>query len=90
MKEVAPALTTIEQREEIQRSFQSLGVVDTASQLGLTYELTGQRITSVAQLEARHAHVLKSRLRERLAAKARPLTGNSWDDRNEDTWIDKL
>ena len=81
---------TESQRIAIRGAFVQLGIVDARGQFEIVEELTGHRITAVAQLEARHAQTLIYRLGDRVKSAGRKNTGNAWDDREEDTWIDKL
>jgi len=86
----APSMMTPPQRDAIRREFAELGITAAVDQFALVLDLTGQRITSVAQLEARHAQTLIYGLIAKVRTSGRKITGNVWDDREEDTWIDKL
>lgn len=81
---------TASQREALKSSFAKLGVADARGQFAIVEELTGQRITSVQDLQERHAQTLIHRLVAKIDSIGRKSTGNTWDDREEDTWIDKL
>lgn len=81
---------TDDQRASLRGAFERLGVRQAAAQFDIIYELTGQRIESVGQLQARHAHIAIVQLGERLRQLTVARTGNAWSDRDEDTWIDKL
>lgn len=81
---------TASQREALKKAFAQLGVADARGQFAIVEELTGQRITSVQELEERHAQTLIYRLANRVTAIGRISTGNAWNDREEDTWIDRL
>jgi phage I-like protein len=85
-----PESVTPSQREALRKVFARLGVGDARGQFALVEELTGQKIHTVQQLEARHALVLIHRLEARANLSGKRATGNSWDDRDEETWIDKL
>jgi hypothetical protein len=87
---VVAAMMSESQRASIRRAFAKLGVADARDQFAVVLELTGQRISAVAQLEARHAQTLIYGLEEKSRTSGRKHTGNAWDDREEDTWIDKL
>lgn len=78
------------QRAEIRSLFETLQIVTAREQFDFVEQLTGMRITSVADLDAQSANVLISRLRSRVSTSGVRSTGNSWDDRDEDTWIDRL
>lgn len=81
---------TVSQREALKKAFAELGVTDAPGQFAIVEELTGQRISSVEELQERHAQTLIHRLGDKVAAVGRKNTGNAWDDREEDTWIDRL
>ncbi|MDQ7880337.1 hypothetical protein Q9R08_20280 [Microbacterium sp. QXD-8] len=88
--EVRPLPMTGEQRSEIRELFATLDVATASRQFEVTAELTGVRITSVAELDAATAHRLIGALKRRVETSGRLMTGNSWDDREEDTWLDRL
>ena len=83
-------LMTDQQRLEIRSLFGQIGVGDAARQFAITEELTGTRIRSVGELDSATAHRLISGLRLRITDSGKPRTGNAWDDREDDTWIDRL
>lgn len=78
------------QRSEIRSLFATLGVSTAREQFDYVADATGKRIVSVVELDGSTASMLISRLRGRVASHGRKSTGNSWDDRTEDTWIDRL
>lgn len=81
-----------EQRDEIRSLFASLGLATAREQFELVSVLIGVHLNSVTELTATNASALIHRLRERVdsRSKAKSSTGNSWVDREEDTWIDRL
>lgn len=81
---------TDDQRWEIRELFAKLDVATAARQFDVAAELTGVRITSVGELDAATAHRLIGALNRRVQSSGRVTTGNSWDDHEEDTWIDRL
>lgn len=81
---------TAEQRTTIRRLFDDLGVRTSPEQFDLVDVLVGIRLNAVAELDEKGAARLIPRLRDRVASAQRQTTGNSWDDREEDTWIDRL
>lgn len=81
---------TDEQRSIIRNQFAQLGLRTAPEQFALVDELTGVRLSSVAELRAVQASLLIERLRGRVASAQRESTGNAWADREEDTWIDRL
>lgn len=92
----APAARTVEPmmsdatRGQVRQAFAKLGVTTAREQFAVVAELTGQRITSVAELTQRQAQTLLLSLSRRVEATGTRSTGNAWADRAEDTWIDKL
>jgi hypothetical protein len=86
----APKSLTASQREALKKAFHSLGIFDARGQFEMVREVTGERITSVSELQERHAQTLIHRLADRVDSIGRKNSGNSWDDRDEPTWIDKL
>ena len=85
-----PLPMTDGQRSEIRALFAALDIGSAALQFEATAELTGVRITSVGDLDAATAHRLIGALQRRVRSSGRVTTGKSWDDREEDTWIDRL
>lgn len=79
-----------EQRNEIRALFATLGVASAREQFALVEVLIGVRLQSVVSLDAKNAGVLIPRLRRRVESRSTVSTGNTWDDREEDTWIDNL
>jgi hypothetical protein len=87
---ILPAPMSPSQRDAIRKAFGQLGITDVRGQFAMVKEMTGQEIGSVQQLESRHAQTLIYRLTDKINTSGRKNTGNAWDDREEDTWIDKL
>ena len=79
-----------EQRNEIRALFAALGVANAREQFDLVEVLTGVRLRSVVDLDAKNAGMLIPRLRKRVESRSATTTGNAWNDREEDTWIDNL
>ncbi|MCS3442811.1 hypothetical protein [Microbacterium phyllosphaerae] len=79
-----------EQREEIRALFSTLGIAVAQEQFGIVDALIGVRLQSVTDLDSKNAGVLIPRLRKRVESRQRTPSGNSWNDREEDTWIDNL
>lgn len=86
----SPETVTASQRQALKSAFEKLGVRDARAQFRIVEELTGQRIEAVRELESRHAQTLIHRLADRVNSVGRINTGNAWDDREADTWIDNL
>ncbi|WP_374460245.1 hypothetical protein [Microbacterium sp.] len=81
---------TASQREIIRGLFSQLAISDARRQLEVVHELTGVRVSAVAEVDSRVANTLIAMLPGRIDRTGRENTGNSWDDREEDTWIDRL
>jgi hypothetical protein len=78
------------QRSEIRDLFRLLEIADARTQFGVVHELTGVRIAAVTELTASQAHTLIARLENRVSRRNLPAGGSAWDNREEDTWIDRL
>lgn len=78
------------QRSEIRGLLGGLGLTTAREQFALVEELIGVRLSAVTDLNREDAQRLLSLLRSRVHTNPRSTTGNSWSDRDEDTWIDKL
>jgi len=81
---------TSSQRDALRKLFRELEVTTAREQFAVVEEVTGQRISSVAELLASSAQILIYQLPARIQSRGRVVTGNDWADREEDTWIDKL
>ena len=87
--EPVPPMTG-EQRAVIRALFAQLHVRTAREQFDLVDVLIGIKLHSVADLDTKNAAALIPRLRRRAASQAKTSTGNSWSDREENTWIDNL
>lgn len=85
-----PVMMSDSQRTAIRALFQALGITSAREQFDQVAEMTGKRIAAVGELDARTANTLISLMKARVNGLGRSSTGNSWDDRQEDTWIDRL
>jgi hypothetical protein len=86
----ASSLMTDSQRKLIREAFARLEIADAKSQFSLINDLMGLSIKSVADLSFQSANILLPLLKTRVDRLGQRYTGNDWDDRTEDTWIDKL
>lgn len=84
------SMMTERQRESLRAVFAALGLRTAREQFELVEILTGRRIKSPLDLSAPEAQALLVQLRHRAEQSGRSRTGSSWDDREEDTWIDRL
>lgn len=81
---------TDSQRLAIRAAFAHLGISRAREQFDVVAELTGERITRVGDLSEGAAQSLIYALQSKVRNAGRANSGNSWADRDEDTWIDKL
>lgn len=88
--EVELAAMTDSQRGRLRAAFADLKLPTAAAQFDLVEQLTGRRIRSPLELNSAEAQALLVQLRFRVEQSGRTRTGNAWDDREEDTWIDRL
>lgn len=79
-----------EQRDAIRSLFSTLGISAAQEQFKLVEILIGVRLHSVTDLDSKNAGLLIPRLRNRVDSRLKTPSGNSWNDREEDTWIDNL
>lgn len=88
----APTITplTDAQRQELRTMFAELERTTAREQFALVEELIGVRLARVGDLSASSASLLIERLRRRVTSRSRTSTGSAWDERDEDTWIDRL
>ncbi|AMB59189.1 hypothetical protein [Microterricola viridarii] len=78
------------QRSQIRDAFGALGLTTAREQFALVEELTGVRLNRVTDLTENAARTLMYALKGRAQNAGRSNTGDSWADREEDTWIDRL
>ncbi|WP_157432259.1 hypothetical protein [Agromyces italicus] len=78
------------QRLQIRDAFGLLGLTTAREQFALVEELTGIRLSRVTDLTEDAARSLIYTLKGRVQNAGRANTGDSWADRDEDTWIDRL
>lgn len=86
----APVMMSSSQRSTIRSLFETLEVRTAREQFDSIEEVTGTRIKSVGELDAATAQRVIARLQSRVQNQGRVQTGNAWDDRAEETWIDRL
>lgn len=74
---------------QLRQALDGLGLTDVSERQRLIERLVGRPVQALRDLTPSEA----TSLREQLAAKsasAQRTSGSSWDDRDEDTWIDRL
>ena len=84
------AAITTDQRSRIRSLFGQLGISSAQEQFAIVREITGQAISRVDQLTRDNAQVLIYSLPSLIRSSTAAKTGNAWDDREGDTWIDRL
>lgn len=87
---VAPDGIADWQVEQLRRALDARGLTDMASRQQFIEELAGRPVTSLRDLHSSEARQLLEQIQTRSASAKAQRSGSSWDDRDEDTWIDKL
>lgn len=77
-----------EQVQQIVQAFTDAGIIDEASQKDIVHSCIVRRVNRLEELLAKDARPILKRIAER--GTSRPQQGSAWDNRTEDTWIDKL
>lgn len=70
---------------QLRRALDVAGHVDIADRQRVVVELVGRPVSSLRELKSSEALAVVQEL-----ATHRPAARSSWDDRESDTWIDKL
>lgn len=86
---LAPLPIKAEQVQAIRDAFERAGVVSQNDRKTLIESVVVREVASLRQLQAVEAR----RILQRIEALRRPnpaTSGSAWDNREEDTWIDKL
>lgn len=80
-----------EQVQHIREAFESAGIHEQGERKALIESVAGRPVASLRELLAVEASLVLGAIRK--LANAKPVqksSGSAWDDREEDTWIDKL
>ncbi|WP_350000932.1 hypothetical protein [Pseudarthrobacter sp. WHRI 8279] len=75
---------------QIRDAFARAGVMDQAERKSIIESCVFREVASVRDVRADEVRRILHRIDQRLRAAGRPAGGSAWDDREEDTWIDKL
>jgi len=86
---LAPLPIKGEQIQAIRDAFERAGVVSQDDRKALIESVVVREVGSLRELKAVEARRILQRI-EGLARPKSTSTGSAWDDREEDTWIDKL
>ncbi len=96
LPEAAPTTPLIEdpvislgQIATIRTAFDSAGIADMAERQEVIQSCVIRRISNIRELYSREARQVLA-LIERWGRKSESTSGSAWDNREEDTWIDKL
>ncbi|MGN7201148.1 hypothetical protein [Arthrobacter sp. SAFR-044] len=75
---------------QIRDAFSHAGVMDQAERKSIIESCVFREVASVRDVRADEVRRILQRIDQRVRAAGRPAGGSAWDDREEDTWIDKL
>lgn len=82
-------LISEEQIAMLRRAFDEAKISDMSERQALIQGCMIRPIATIRQLYARELNVVMRRIASAGNSSA-PMTGSAWDNREEDTWIDKL
>lgn len=82
-------LISPEQIASIRNAFESAGIADMAERQEVIQSCVIRRISNIRELYSREVRQVLARI-ERWGKKSEASSGSAWDNREEDTWIDKL
>lgn len=85
-----PALIRDEQVVEIREAFETAGIDSMDERRTLIESCVLRPVASVRELLARDVRGVLERIAARASVAGAPGSGTAWDDRTEDTWIDRL
>lgn len=80
---------TESQVQRLRDAFAAAGINSMDERQSLIESCTVHSVTSIRELRARDVRPILKRI-EAHAKGPRPTSGSAWDNREEDTWIDKL
>jgi len=86
---LAPLPIKTEQIQAIRDAFEKAGVVGQDDRRALIESVVVREVSSLRELQAVDARRILQRI-EGLRRHKPTSTGSAWDNREEDTWIDKL
>ncbi|WP_426990827.1 hypothetical protein [Pseudarthrobacter sp. Y6] len=86
---LAPLPIKTEQIQAIRDAFENAGVVSQDDRKALIESVVVREVASIRELKAVDARRILQRIEGLRSAKPTG-TGSAWDNREEDTWIDKL
>lgn len=87
---VAVPPITANQIGEIRQAFEGAELNDQLQRKVLVESVVIREVTSLRDLTALEGHRVLKRLRDSRSGVPRSSGGSAWDDREDETWIDKL
>lgn len=78
-----------EQIASIRSAFDTAGIADMAERQEVIQSCVVRKISNIRGLYSRDVRQVLARI-EGWGGKSEPTSGSAWDNREEDTWIDKL
>ncbi|WP_240793751.1 MULTISPECIES: hypothetical protein [unclassified Arthrobacter] len=86
---IAPLPIKTEQIQEIRDAFEKAGVLGQVDRKALIEAVVVREVSSLRELRAVDVRRILQRI-QGLRSSRPTSTGSAWDNREEDTWIDKL
>lgn len=86
---IEDTLISPEQIASIRNAFETAGIADMAERQEVIQSCVIRKISNIRELRSRDVRQVLARI-ERWGRKSEPASGSAWDNREEDTWIDKL
>ena len=86
---IAPLPIKTEQIQEIRDAFEKAGVLGQADRKALIESVVVREVSSLRELQAVEVRRILQRIHD-LGGSKPTRSGSAWDNREEDTWIDKL
>jgi hypothetical protein len=80
---------TPEQIASIRNAFDSAGIAEMAERQEVIQSCVIRKISNIRELYSREVRQVLARI-ERWGCQSEAVSGSAWDNREEDTWIDKL
>ncbi|ADX75219.1 hypothetical protein Asphe3_41540 (plasmid) [Pseudarthrobacter phenanthrenivorans Sphe3] len=81
---------TDEQVGQLRAAFAEAGIHEQHERKALIESFMVRPVSSLRDLYATDAHRLLNLLRQRKTVQPKKVGGSAWDNREEETWIDKL
>lgn len=78
------------QLRQLRSALDKLGLTTMHERQAVIERLVGRHVEALAALEPREARLVLEQLNAQSRSANGPGTRSAWDDRDEDTWIDRL